>query len=100
KMVPRTIFGRVPSRMATAIENGTWHHFSSQVQQRLRVLAEDLRLLAFSEVLAAADRRDRVRVFRIEVRIVRRHEDAVLAQLRDGAREVAFVRLARHPAVA
>src|SRR5215472_4003409 len=52
-----------------------------EAKQRRGVSAEDLLLLALVEVLALPDRRDRVRVFGIEVRVIARHEDAVLAQL-------------------
>src|SRR5262249_19454575 len=71
-----------------------------KAQQASRVLTEDLRLLALVDVVARAQGGDGVRVLRVEVRIVARHEDVVLAQLRDRAREVRLVRLAGDVAVA
>src|SRR5438874_1179614 len=63
-------------------------------KQASRVFTEDLRFLPLAQVLARADRRDGVRVLRVEVRIVARHQDVILAELGDRAREVGFVGLA------
>ncbi len=71
-----------------------------EIQQPRRVLAEDLVLLTLGEVFARADARDSARKLRVEVRIVARHEYAVLAELGDRPREIGFVRLAGHVAVA
>src|SRR6266700_4236887 len=69
-------------------------------KQARRVLAEDLVLLPPGEILARADARDRVRKLRVEVRIVARHEDVILAQLGDRPREIGLVGFAGHVAVA
>src|SRR6185369_10564557 len=71
-----------------------------QAKQASRVLTEDLRLLALVQVPARADGRDGVRIFRIEMGIVARHQDVVLAEIGDRPHEVAFVRLAGDVAVA
>src|SRR5690349_15996857 len=63
-----------------------------KAQQVRRIFAEDFRFLAFIEVRALAERSHRVRVLGIEVRIVARHEDVVLAELGERPREIPFVR--------
>src|SRR2546422_8532538 len=71
-----------------------------KTKQVSRIFAQDLVLLPGGEILALADAGDRVRVLRVEVRIVARHEDAVLAELPDRPLEIGLVRLAGDPAVA
>src|SRR5207302_10808899 len=71
-----------------------------KAKQASRIFAEDLGLLALVDVLARADRRDGVRILRVEVRVVARHQDVVLAELSDRARELALVRFAGGVAVA
>src|SRR6266850_8126383 len=69
-------------------------------QQASRIFAQDLVLLPRGQVLAGANRGDGVRIFGIEVRIVARHEDMVLPELRDRPLEVVLVGFAGDVAVA
>src|SRR5712691_4138819 len=71
-----------------------------KMQQASRIFSEDLVLVPRVEILALAQRRDGMRKLRIEVRIVARHEDVVLAQLGERPREIGFVRLAGHITIA
>src|SRR5262249_47424084 len=73
---------------------------ASEVEQPRGVLAENLILLPRGEIFALADAGHGVRVLRVELRIVRRHQDMVLADLGDRPREILLVRLAGEVAVA
>src|ERR671935_1753130 len=52
-----------------------------EAKQASGVFTEDLALLALVQVVARADGRDGVRILRIEVRIVARHQDVVFPNL-------------------
>src|SRR6267378_4060619 len=71
-----------------------------KTKQLSRIFAQNLVLLPSGKVLPLADAGDRVRKLRVEVRIIARHEDAVLAELPDWPLEIGLVRLAGDPAVA
>src|SRR5438094_6112880 len=90
-----------PLSAATALTSGEGSTANARAaRKRLKakqascVFTEDLGLLALADVFARADGRHGVRVFRVEVRIVARHQDVVLAELGDRAREIGFVGLA------
>src|SRR3954469_21279146 len=71
-----------------------------KAEQARRIFTEDFRLLALVEVVAGADRRDGMRVLGVEVRIVACHENVVVAKLGDRPRQIAFIGLAGHIAIA